>query len=145
MNIFGSKIGHLNNNSKKCNVSFIFPKLLVYLMIFPSSAAYLALSTLKNHQILKTVLEKMKIIFPIILLLLKWPLLQPKMFTVKGQSIYILFINSSMMCKYVDFSLLKSLQFATLWNCTFLKTFENTVSLLDDYEIFFFSYILGES
>ena len=45
MNIFGSKSGHLNN-SKNCKVFFIFPKFLLYLIIFPSSAAYLALSTL---------------------------------------------------------------------------------------------------
>ena len=57
MNIFGSKSGHLNN-SKNFNIFFIFHKLL-YLMIFQSSAAYLTLSTLINHQILQKKLEKM--------------------------------------------------------------------------------------
>ena len=56
MNIFVSKSGHLND-SKKCMVFFIFPKLMLYLMIFPNSATYLALSTLKNHQILQKIRE----------------------------------------------------------------------------------------
>ena len=62
-------------------VFFIFSKL--YLMIFPSSAAYLALSTLKNRQIvvLQKSWRKWRKIFEL-LLLLKWPLWEQEMFTV---------------------------------------------------------------
>ena len=53
---------------------------IYYVMIFPSSAAYLALSTLKNHQ--KSFWRKWRKIFQLGILLLKWPLLKPKMFIV---------------------------------------------------------------
>ena len=53
-------------NSKNCKIFFIFPKFLPYLMIFPSSAAHLALPTLKNHQILKCFFQKMMKNLPII-------------------------------------------------------------------------------
>ena len=76
-----SKSGHLNNG-KKCKVFIIFSKLLLYLMIFLSTPAYLAGSTLKNHQILQCFLKKMMKNLPIILLL-KWPHLEQKMFTVR--------------------------------------------------------------
>ena len=82
INIFGSKCGHLNN-SKNCKVFFILHKMLLYFMIFPSSAAYLALSTLKNRQIvvLQKSWRKWRKIFEL-LLLLKWPLWEQEMFTV---------------------------------------------------------------
>ena len=41
MNIFGSKSGHYYNNSKNCKIFFIFPKFLLYLIIFPSTCATL--------------------------------------------------------------------------------------------------------
>ena len=62
VNIFGSKSGHLNN-SRNCKVFFIFSTFLLYLMIFLSSAAHLALSILKNHQILQKVWRKWRKIF----------------------------------------------------------------------------------
>ena len=42
---------------------FIFPQFLLYLMIFPSSTVHLALSNLKNHQILQKVWRKWRKIF----------------------------------------------------------------------------------
>ena len=54
---------------------FIFPKFLVYLMIFfefCSSTVHLALSTLKNPQILKYFSRKWRKISQLLLLLLKW-------------------------------------------------------------------------
>ena len=52
MNIFGSKSSHLNK-CKNGKIFFIFPQYLLYLKIFKSFAAHLALSSLKNHQILQ--------------------------------------------------------------------------------------------
>ena len=57
MNISGSKSGHYNN-SKNCKMFFIVPQFLLYLMIFLNFAAHLALSILKNHQIMQKVWRK---------------------------------------------------------------------------------------
>ena len=65
MNIFYSKSGH-NNNCKNCKIFFIFLQFLLYLMIFLSSAAHLALSILKNHQILQKVWRKWRKIFQLL-------------------------------------------------------------------------------
>ena len=74
-------------------------KKFLYLMIFSSSAAHLALSTLKNHQILQKNWEKKwRKNLPIITstyILLKRPLLEPKMFTVHCVEIKITFKNSN--------------------------------------------------
>ena len=72
-------------------------------MIFPSSAAHLALSILKNHQIgnaksLETMKKNLSII-----LFLKWPLLEPEMFTVhcalellkKGENVLFIIYHSN--------------------------------------------------
>ena len=49
--------GHLYN-SKNCKIFFIFLQFLLYLMIFPTYEAHLALFILKNHQILQKVGRK---------------------------------------------------------------------------------------
>ena len=46
-----------------------FPKFLLYWMTFPNSAAYLALSTMKNHQILQKIWIKWRKIFQLTLIL----------------------------------------------------------------------------
>ena len=52
-------------------------------MIFPSSAAHLALSTLENHQIRKKISEDEEKSSNYLILLLKWALLEPKIFTLQ--------------------------------------------------------------
>ena len=66
MNIFGSKSGYLNN-SKNCKVFFIPPNFCYIWWCFPSSTAHLALSTLKNHQILQNFWRKWRKIFQLLL------------------------------------------------------------------------------
>ena len=90
---YGSKSGHYNN-SKNCKIFFIFPQFLPYLMIFPSSAAHLVLTHLHFEKSSNTAksLEKIKKNLSIILLL-KWPLLKQKMFTVPY--IIILFFKNN--------------------------------------------------
>ena len=67
---------------------FSFPPIFCYIwLFFPSSAAHLALSTLKNNQILQKIWRKLRKIFQFLHLFLKWPLLEPKLFTVHRHQI----------------------------------------------------------
>ena len=82
MNIFGSKSSHIIN-SKNCKVFFIFPKFLLYLIMFSEfCCAFGNLHFEKSSNTAKNFLEKMKKNLPISLLL-KWPLMEPKMFIVQ--------------------------------------------------------------
>ena len=74
MNIFGFKSGH-SNNSKNCKVFFISPKCFP---VFCCTFGTLPFEKSSNTEIF---LEKMEKNFQITLLL-KWLLLEPKMFTV---------------------------------------------------------------